>query len=501
MSSRVTRQSKRTDADAAAAAADLPSSRRGRKKTADDAPVAKVVKTATRRTAAGGSAAHSPPSAKRTGSAGSAPHPSPAHTATKGTGGSAGAAVKTGGKTKRGDDDDEEARKLEYERKLEQKYAEMSDKLPAGDKKFKTAIGVKEALRQVILSSRASGILFLNVSARVLGIIHESNDKDGGEPYPIIDGRVVAVSQAYDLPPATPFDDFCYSIRDILAGPELEELALCALGTNESEVMVPDYVMTKVGENPVRELPLGQNLVLAMAKGRPGSTKFSHGDDLFINSLEVAGFISYRPHTDKPGKLFIADRPPKSYGKLFNRLQLAMNASKVGAHNRGPYPYNRVLDLDVVCTSTNREGYKFTGRKGANILGNMLVYTLLKEFSQKEEGDFKYMAVYVKLILYDANTGQQLFEGKKKGKINPLYPILRSMGFVDCTTMTEPPLDNGEQKLDFLVLVSNKANKPLGGDAVVMNRLLSKLRGDMDLSVGGTIIPFSDICPDKTVCR
>ena len=78
----------------------------------------------------------------------------------------------------------------------------------------------------------------------MLGIIHESNDKDGGEPYPIIDGRVVAVSQAYDLPPATPFDDFCYSIRDILAGPELEELALCALGTNESEVMVPDYVMT-----------------------------------------------------------------------------------------------------------------------------------------------------------------------------------------------------------------------------------------------------------------
>lgn len=453
----------------------------------------------------------SPPRRTRSASASAAPStnpktksPSRRSGASGAAGAASGAARDASASTDEEDPDAEYTR--EYEKQRELKMKGMSDVLDKEDEKWgKAPIVPKEALRRVLLSSRASGILFLNVSARVLSIIHESNEGDvDGQPYPIVDGRVLRHGPVDVDQPRTDFDNFCRVVRKLLSASAVRNLSLCAVG--RTKVILEDYVLTKVGGKPTLELPLGQNLVLALTRNRPESTKFSDGDELFqFKGLEIAGFISYRPHTDLPGKLFKMGEPPRPIAKLYKRLLFAMNATTLNAHNRGPYPYNRVLDLDVVCTSVGRPTHEFTNRSGANVLGNMLLYTLLKEFNKVgEDGDYQYLAVYVKLVLYSQSHGARVYKSNSKEDLNPLYPILLQMGFVDCTAMMEKPLTVLEAQYDLMVLMSNEANKPLGRDSVVMNRLIAVLQEKMAVRVGDDdddVIPFSDICPDNKVCR
>ena len=395
---------------------------------------------------------------------------------------------------------------------IKAKLLALSDAPKAGDNP--TPILVEEALRLTVLSSRASGVLFIDVPARVLGIVHESNYRPAsdGTPFLIVNGRVLRSGFPLNVPPPTPYDDFCISIQKILAKPEMQRLSLCA-GANE--VIAENYVMTKVGQEPDSELPLGQILVLAMARTRPEGATFRDADTLFSGDLpdaglEVVGFVSLRPNTEN-GAIFSFARAPD---RTQERLHLAFNATKPAGMRRGQVPFNRILDLDVICTAVNRANYAFTGRRGANVLGNMLMYTLFKELAKREagsatevgEGDKrKYLAVVVHLVLYDQTMSGRQAQATPGSARNPLYKLLLDLGFVDLTAALEPSLKGG-LNMDYMVLLSSVADQPLGDDPIVINRLLSGLRGNMGVdastAANANIIPFADICPGGTkTCR
>ena len=174
-------------------------------------------------------------------------------------------------------------------------------------------------LRLTRASSSASGLLFVDVSAKVLGIVNAANDKpitakNQDKPYPVSNGRVVKTDYPEIAPPNTPFDAFCMTILEILAQSEMRRLALCAA---PDRFITEGYILTKVGQAPGVapknvELPRGQNVVLAMARIRPESTTPPRRvKTLFTGEgFEVAGFISMRPSTDNHSKFPILGRAP-----------------------------------------------------------------------------------------------------------------------------------------------------------------------------------------------